>query len=126
LAGLENRRNLFEFIGVLEMAVFSLGRAVDMVMRAAELIDHTIEMPAQIAANYPALNKIRNAYEHVEDRALGRFNRTPDPYVLPIFDWQRLFTDGVVVYDCYELELQDEVLRLVAKTRQFLKDAAAN
>lgn len=126
LAGPEIRRNWFELVGAVELAVVALGRAVDMVVRAAHLMACTVPVPAQVLTSHAALNEIRNAYEHIEDRALGQVRRKPDPTALTIFDQQRLLADDVIVYGEYELELSGEVPRLLSQTRQFLKDAAAD
>jgi hypothetical protein len=53
------------------MAVVALGRGVDMVRQAADLIGCTLPVPAQVPASRPALHEIRDAYEHIEDRAPG-------------------------------------------------------
>jgi hypothetical protein len=108
------------------MAIVALGRAVDMVRQAADSIGCTVPLPAQVTSSWPALHDIRNAYEHIEDRALGQVHEKPHPDALTIFDQERLLTAGALVYGKHQLDVTKEVPRLLAEVRQFFKDAAGN
>jgi hypothetical protein len=126
LGGPQLRRHLFDLIGAVEMAVVALGRAVDMVRQAAASIGCTVPVPTQVTSSWPALHEIRNAYEHIEDRALGQVRARPHAEALTIFDQRRLLSDAVLVYGQHELDIDREVPRLLAEVRQFLKDAASD
>jgi len=128
LAGPAIRRNMFELIGCVEQAVISLGRAVDLVRKAKHQIGCTVPIPQVVAQARGAVKDIRDAYEHIDERAAGNAGQKPhpDPDALTIFDWKRLFTDHVIVYGNHELELTEQVPALIAAMREFFKSAAAD
>jgi hypothetical protein len=92
------RRTVFRLIGAVESAVIALGRGCDMVARATELLGSTATVPLSISSSQEALTAIRNAYEHIEDRALGRVNKKPHPDALTIFDQSELLTHDRIRY----------------------------
>jgi hypothetical protein len=124
LAGPAWRRALFELVGTVELAVVALGRVVDMASKAAELIGTEVPLPPSVAAKKRTVTEIRNAYEHIEDRALGRVWGAPNPQALTIFDHQQLVEHDVIAYAGRRLSLVDDVPVLLAEIRQFLKDVA--
>jgi len=126
LAGPAIRRNLFELVGLVELAVISLGRAVDMVIKAKEQIDRDVPIPKAVVEAREAVKDIRDAYEHIDERAAGNVWRKPHPDALTIFNWQRLVSDDMIIYGSHELELSGQVPELVTAMRQFFKDAAAD
>lgn len=118
------RRALFELIGAIELAVVSLGRAVDMCAEAGSSIGTTATVPNEISTRQKAVKEIRNAYEHIEDRALGNINRSPHPDALTIFRYDRLIDEGVITYRTYELGMYTDVPTIITAARQFLKEVA--
>lgn len=126
LGGPQIRRHLFHLVGDVEMAVVALARAVDMVRQASKLIGCPVAVPAEVTSSWDALNALRNAYEHIEDRALGQVQKKPHPDALTIFDQARLLTDSVLVYGHHELNMITEIPGILAAVRRFLKDATAN
>lgn len=119
------RRAAFELVGATELAVVSLGRAVDMCMQAQTAIGASVTVPSDIAAKCAAVRAIRNAYEHIEDRALGNVRNAPHSDALTIFNHSRVVIDGIIEYSVYQLDLATDVPRIIKATRQFLKDVAA-
>jgi hypothetical protein len=123
--GPHTRRAIFEIVGDIETTVISLSRAIDMAMQVGSLTAITAPVPASLRAVAPGLTKIRNAYEHIEDRAQGNVNRRPSPQeALTIFDWNSLFEDDAITYADERLELSD-VPGLLLATRAFLKLVAS-
>jgi len=118
------RRAVFELVGATELAIVSLGRVVDMCMQAATVLSSTVTVPVDIATRCDAVREIRNAYEHIEDRALGNVRKTPHPDALAIFDHERVVVDGVIAYGAYQIDLATDVQRIIVAARQFLKDVA--
>jgi hypothetical protein len=115
---------LFRLIGAVESAVVALGRSCDMVARAPELLGSTATVPASVSSSREALTAIRNAYEHIEDRALGQVKKKPHPDALTIFDQSELLTHDRIKYGSHSLDLAHEVSALLADAREFLKEAA--
>lgn len=118
------RRHTFALIGAVETAIVALGRAVDMALYASKRIGTGGDLPSSIAKLAPTVKVIRDAYEHIEDRALGQVWRAPDPVALTIFDHASLLTEDAIVYGERRLRLDADVPTLIAETRQYLKDAA--
>lgn len=118
------RRHLFAIIGAVESTVITLGRAIDMAQKAAASFGAAVELPETITSRAESVFAIRNAYEHIEDRALGTVRGKPDPIALTIFDHATLLREDTIVYGRHRLGLDDDVPILIAETRQHLKDAA--
>jgi hypothetical protein len=95
-------------------------------MQTGTAIGATTTVPADITTRSVAVTQIRNAYEHIEDRALGNVHNTPHPDALTIFDHDRVVIDGVITYGSYQLDLATDVPQVIDATRQFLKDIAAH
>jgi hypothetical protein len=118
------RRALFELVGAIELAVVSLSRALDMCMKAARDIGTTTAVPSDITSRGGAVTAIRNAYEHIEDRALGNVWGQPHPDALTIFHHASVAVDGVIRYGPHQLDLATDVPQIIGATRLFLKSAA--
>ncbi|MGW4716737.1 light-mediated development protein DET1 [Nocardia sp. NPDC004260] len=120
------RRAVFELIGATELAFVSLGRAVDMCANAPTAIAATVPVPPEISSRCLAVNTIRNAYEHIEDRALGNVRGQPHPDATTIFNHDRVVRDGIIAYGSYQIDLATDVPELIAAARKYLKDVAGN
>lgn len=116
------RRNLiYEVIGIVEMAVVTMNRALDMTSQLGAQLGVSTPPPARIVGKLPALKEIRNAYEHIEDRARGLVRGKPHPDALSIFNFERLFKERVVAYGNNELNLESEATDLLADARHYIK-----
>jgi hypothetical protein len=82
-----------------------------------------VTIPAPFVEIRRALIEIRNAYEHIDDRARGRIRERPHPDALSIFDWTALFQEGVIRYGAHQLSL-DQCFELLSEARAFLKQVA--
>jgi hypothetical protein len=118
------RLALFEIVGEVGITVVALSRAVDMALRLIEVAPITSPVPKSLTEASSTLAALRNAYEHIEDRAKGEIFGKPDSKALTIFDWTSLFQDNAITYSDRRLELS-EVPLLLIDTRNFLKVAGA-
>ncbi len=126
LAGPALRSNIVRLISDVESAMIALGRTVDMVTRCGELLGSRVGVPPLIQRHSAAVAAVRNAYEHIEDRALGRVRQKPHPNALSIFDYARLLGSDEVVYDGHVLNIETDVPEIMASVRHFLKAVAAD
>lgn len=126
LSGPIIRRGLFGLIAAVELAVVAVGRVCDMVYKAGEALGSTVPVPATVAAKREAVNVIRNAYEHIEDRAMGTVFGKPHPDALTIFNHVDLLQQDRITYGGASLDLQTEMPALITEARCFLKDVAGN
>lgn len=83
-------------------------------------------LPDVISRKAAAITAIRNAYEHIEDRALGQKRGKPDQSALSIFDHAELVTHGNIVCEGHELGLDEDVPEILLAVREFLKRVAAH
>lgn len=88
LAGPAIRRNVFELVGCVEQAVIALGRAADMVLKTKAQVGSDVPIPQVLADAAEAVKDIRDAYEHIDERAAGKVWRKPHSDALTIFEWQ--------------------------------------
>lgn len=120
------RRALFDLIGQVEIAVVALGRVVDMILGASDRIGTTTAVPNAIADAAAAVKAIRDAYEHVEERALGHVRRRPHPIALTIFDHRDLIQNDRIIYGDHKLDLSSQLPTLLREAREFIKSAASD
>ena len=73
--------------------------------RPNKRIGSTVEVPQQIIASAIAVNQIRNAYDGIEDRAVGTVFGKPHADALTIFDQAQLLTHNRVAYGKPRLDL---------------------
>ncbi|GAY12706.1 hypothetical protein TOK_1255 [Pseudonocardia sp. N23] len=126
LTGPVIRRGLFGLVAAVELAVVAVGRVCDMIDKAGTLLGSVVSVPPTVAAKRAAVNDIRNAYEHIEDRALGTVFGRPHPDALTIFNRADLLECDRISYGASSLDLKVEMANLISEARQFLKDVAAN
>ena len=62
-----------------------------------------------------------DAYEPIEDRALGLVKGKPHPNALSVFNFERLFQEGVATYGNHKLEFHSEAIQLLIDAREYLK-----
>lgn len=121
------RRVIFDLLGTTEQALVALNRAMDMSMKADTDIGTTVTVPTDITTWRKCVTEIRDAYEHIDERAVGEIRNNPSQsqIALSIFDHERVVVDGVIAYGGYQIDLENDVPDLITATRQYLKDAAA-
>jgi hypothetical protein len=118
------RNRLFGALASAELMVVALGRTMDMLRAIPRHFSISVVVPTAITAIEPTLRNIRNAFEHIEDRAFGNVHGTPHPDALSIFDQRQLLSSGILTYASYSLDLGSEVLPLLIEARQFVIDVA--
>ncbi|CAM5730368.1 hypothetical protein MAUB1S_02372 [Mycolicibacterium aubagnense] len=67
---------------------------------------------------------MRDAYEHIEERAIGLVKGLPHVDALTIFDHVRIVQDGVIAYGSHQFDLASDAPAIIAAARDFLKAAA--
>jgi hypothetical protein len=113
-------------LGAVELAVVAVGRVCDMIDTASTSLGSTLPVPPTVAAKRAAVNDIRNAYEHIEDRALGKVFGKPHSDALTIFNHADLLEHDRIGYGTSSLDLKTEMPTLISEARQFLTDVAAD
>jgi hypothetical protein len=111
------RRALFDLIRHLEVPIVALGRVVDMIIGASDRIGTTAPGPDPVADAAKAVKAIRDAYAHVEERALGHVRRKPHPEALTIFDHRELVQNDRIVYGPHQVDLNSQLPTLLRTAR---------
>jgi hypothetical protein len=124
MGGIRARDLIYEIIGAVELTFVSMYRAVYMASQLQEHFAVSAPFPTSVAEKLTKLKDIRDAYEHVEDRALGLVRGKPHPDALSLFEFERLFRDRVVVYAGHTLDLDAEATQIFVQVRDYLKVAA--
>jgi hypothetical protein len=119
------RAKAFETLGIAEVLVVALGRTLDMVSSVPTRFGISVAPPSFLMTRVVKITKLRNAFEHIEDRALGQVRGKPHAEALTIFD-QAAFLEGKLSYAGEDLELREEGLRLAVEMRHFLYAVAAS
>jgi hypothetical protein len=101
-----------EYLHLVQETIVALARGVALVERARELIDFETEWPLVLEAHSPALRAIRDAYEHIDERASAKARKVEDIRNLMIFDHGSLVGEGLIEYFDHKLRVDD--LSLVA------------
>ena len=122
------------YIKTQERQIRALGRAEAMCVafhRATRMLEMlpdrfpiSTTLPASVNSIGPALNSIRDAFEHVNERVFGHARRESIEEALTIFDQDEFMTSGILRYAGYSLDLRCEVLPALINQRSFIYDVA--
>ncbi len=118
------RESAAEAWGAAESMCVSLGRLVRMIADAQQSIGTTIAIPDEIARIASAASAIRDAVEHIDERAAGRARRESPDVAVSIFDQTDLFAAGVLRYAGHALDIHQDVVPAFLAGRRFILEAA--
>lgn len=118
------RQRLFDALGLAELLCVAFSRAVDMLQALSSKFALQVSVPVSITGKLSSLKEIRNAFEHIEDRAEGHVRGKPNPDALSIFDQKDLVTSRILRYANHSLDLAREVPPMLVDGRRVLFDAA--
>lgn len=118
------RDRLFSALGNAELMCVALGRTIDMLQSIPTKFGMPPPLPDIAPSVVLALREIRNAFEHIEDRALGKVRGKLHPDALSIFEQRDFIANGVLRYASHSLDLQMDVLPLLMNARRGILDAA--
>lgn len=98
LAGIERRSTLFRALAMAEVTVISLSRGVQMLYRLEEKFGLGLQMPEEIDSLRATLRRLRNALEHIDDRAMGDAKDGTAASAMSIFFQPDFVDQGVLTY----------------------------
>lgn len=117
-------RAMFDALGHAESMCVALSRAVRMVARARQTISTLAAVPSQIDTIERAVLAIRDAFEHIDERAVGRARNEDAGDAMSVFDQSDFFVSGVLRYAVHSLDIRAEVLPALIAGRRFIVEAA--
>ena len=124
--GIPARNQAFNALADAESMCLALSRAIRMISNASNKIDLKTSVPPGLQAIEEPVTAIRDAFEHIDERALGVARKETPADALSIFDQGDLVTSGVLSYAEYSLSLPLDVLPNLVNARQLLYDAIEN
>ena len=125
--GIRQRNLIFEIVGLVEIAIVAMNRAFQMADQLGNHFSLSTPFPTSVKHKLVAIKNMRDAYEHIDNRAFGLAGQKskPHPDALSVFNFERLFQEGIATYGSYELDIYNEAIQLLIDTRQYLKDATS-
>lgn len=118
------REQYYSAISLAEILTVALGRTVDLLDGVQKHFSVTLPLPAAIQTRKESIREIRNAFEHIEDRAFGQVRGKPHPDALSVFEQDDFFQHGKLTYGPHSIDLRVEVPQLLLHGRQFIYDVA--
>ena len=121
---IKTRARLFKALGYAELMCVALNRATKMITDIPSKFSVAVVVPNTADAIFPALTAMRNAIEHIEDRAFGNVFGKSHPDALTIFDQDHFFSFGVLRYAGHSLDLRADIVPALISSRQFIFEVA--
>ena len=119
------RTGLLNALAAAEVAIIALHRGFTMVYTLTDRFSLDLEVPQGVRKTQEAVCEMRNAFEHIDERAEGRIGRSKefDPEALTIFDQPEFINSSVLSYKGYSLNFEEGVLSALLECREFIMSA---
>ena len=122
--GFRAREAMFDALGDAESMCVALSRAIRMIARARATISAPAAIPEEVSAIEHAVLAIRDAFEHIDERAVGKARREDPSDAMSVFDQSDFFTSGVLRYAGHSLDIREEAIPALIAGRKFIVEAA--
>ena len=128
LVGIEARVGLIGALATAEVAVVALYRAIRMAKSLVERFRPDFSVPDGATSVLEPLKQIRDAFEHIDERAEGTSGQShnPDPDAWTIFEQPSFFSSGVLTYKNWSLGFDDDVLASLLDCRELIMEVMSN
>ena len=95
-----------ELIHLVQEGIVALARCIAIVKRGIRTSSFAVEQQAAIELHDASIKAIRDAYEHIDERAFGKVGRKrDDERATMIFDHNLLVQDGIIEYLEHRLDI---------------------
>ena len=119
---LKQRIGMFEALGHAESMSIALSRAFRMIQNAKT----KVAVPTEVNAIADRAHKIRDAFEHIDERAEGKAHHEGPADAMTVFDQSDFFQSGVLRYAGHSLDIAIEVVPAMVAARKFIVDVVAH
>ena len=109
---------LFLAWGAAEMAVIALHRAVRLAEKLAHWLD--VEVPDDVRGAASSVKLLRDALEHIDERAEGMVRGRIDPAAHEIFDQEDFIENGRLTYDGHTLDIGVDMIGALPGCRRLI------
>lgn len=121
---IKTRARVFKALGHAELMCIALNRAIMMIKDAHDKVSATTTVPNEIGTIQEAVLAIRNAFEHIDERAMGNARKEDSADAMSIFNQADLIS-GILRYANHSLDLKAEVIPALIVARKFIFDVVA-
>ena len=121
---IHRRQQAFEAFALAEVLVVALGRTADLAERLRITFKVSTTLPDQLSSKIGPIRDLRNAFEHIEDRAMGQVRGNPHPDAYSVFDQREFAANGVLSYGARRISLRNDVAPLLLDIRKYLLEVA--
>lgn len=123
-AGIPHRHAHFYAFSAAEVAIIALGRCYRMVGVLVEKYRPGMDLPDSVTKTQEAVLEMRNAFEHIDERAEGRVGGGKfDADALSIFNQPDFAQASILRYKNYELNFESDVIAALIDCRELIMDA---
>ncbi len=109
---IERRIGFFRALSEAEVTIIALHRGMDMLLRFNSVFHLGLEIPDSLRNMEPVVREMRNAFEHIDERAQGKINQRGqmDAEALTIFDQPDFIESSVLHYRGQDLNFYEDVI----------------
>ena len=122
---LKTRAIMFEALSHAELMCIAFGRAIRIIREAKTKVSVKIPVPEAVDAVESRVLKFRDAFEHIDERAMGKAHHENPADAMTVFDQADFFESGVLHYAGHSLDIAGEVAPAMVAARKFIVDAVA-
>ena len=122
---ISRRTGFLNALATAEVTIISLHRAMMMVYSLVDKFCPDLEVPDSVQQIRDAVREMRNAFEHIDERAEGRVGSSNKMHsdALTIFHQPDFVELSVLSYKTYSLNFEEDVLSALLDCRAFIMDA---
>ncbi len=122
--GIPQRQGHFKALAAAEMAIVALGRCYRMVCGLIEKYCPELQVPDSVTKTLEAVQEMRNAFEHIDERAEGKVGRGESHLdALTIFNQPDFVESSILRYKNYELDFETDVIAALVDCRELIMEA---
>ena len=123
--GIPQRSGVFNTLATAEMAIVALNRAINMANTLIKEYCPDLELPASVQEVQGTILEMRNAFEHIGDRAQGKVNRTKISYkdAWSIFNQPDFIEESMLRYKEHSLHFDKDVIGALLDCRELIMQA---
>ncbi|MCY4376227.1 MAG: hypothetical protein OXC31_20935 [Spirochaetaceae bacterium] len=103
----------------------ALSRAIRMIRQAEAKVSVKVPVPTAVSEIEDGVKSIRDAFEHIDERAEGKARHQGPSDAMSVFDQSDFFSSGILRYDRQSLDISGEAVPAMVAGRQFIVEAAA-
>ena len=122
--GIPRRTGFLNALATAEVTIIALHRAMTMVYSLIDKFCPDLEVPDNVQRIRNAVREMRNAFEHIDERAEG-VGKSKEMHsdALTIFDQPDFIESSVLSYKTYSLNFEEDILSALLDCREFIMDA---